>query len=94
MPYYYVMAIPFKKDAHALSIGPQGRVVLPARLRKKIGLKEGDILVIWPEDDRLVLRRRTRVEEELWAMLRKVTGSPSRELISERRKEAIRENKT
>ncbi len=88
------MAIPFKKEVHTLRIGPQGRVALPIRLRKQIGLSEGDTLVIWPEDDRLVLRRRTQIEEELWTMLRKVKGSPARELIAERRKEAARENKT
>lgn len=88
------MVIPFKKDMHALRIGPQGRVALPVRLRKQIGIKEGDTLMIWPENDRLVLRRRTDVEEELWGMLRKVRGSMARELITERRKEATRESKT
>jgi AbrB family looped-hinge helix DNA binding protein len=88
------MAIPVKKEMHALRIGPQGRVVLPARLRKQIGLAEGDMLVVWPEGDLLVLRRRTQIEEELWAMFRKVKGSPARELIAERRKDARRESRT
>jgi len=93
MPYYYFMAIPFKHEVHALRIGPQGRVTLPVRLRKQMGISEGDTLVIWPEGDRLILRRKTQIEEELWTMLRKVPGSPAKELILERRKEAVRESK-
>lgn len=88
------MVHPVKKEIHSMRVGPQGRVVLPARLRKQIGLVEGDMLVIWPEDERLILRRQHQIEEELWAIFRSVKGSPAKELIKERRKEAGHENRT
>lgn len=75
-----------------LHIGPQGRVVIPAEYRRALGVEAGDTLVLWLEDDRLVLRRRQAVEEELWRLMAGVKGSLAEELLSERREEALREN--
>ncbi|MGH8611689.1 MAG: AbrB/MazE/SpoVT family DNA-binding domain-containing protein [Gammaproteobacteria bacterium] len=74
-----------------LHIGPQGRVVIPAEYRRALGVEAGDTLVLWLEGDRLVLRRRQAVEEELWGLMAGVKGSLAEELHSERREDALRE---
>jgi AbrB family looped-hinge helix DNA binding protein len=44
-----------------VTIGRQGRLVVPAPLRRRLGLDEGDVLVARVDDDRLVLERRDAV---------------------------------
>ena len=75
----------------ALKLGPQGRMVIPAELRKLLCLRPGDAVVAWAERDRLVLRPRRAVEEELWGLLEQVEGSLAASLIRERREEARRD---
>ncbi|MBI4494297.1 MAG: AbrB/MazE/SpoVT family DNA-binding domain-containing protein [Chloroflexi bacterium] len=77
--------------ARSLRLDTQGWVVIPSALRKALGLKPGDALVAWAEGDRLVLRPRRAVEEDLWALFEPVEGSLAAELIRERREEARRE---
>jgi AbrB family looped-hinge helix DNA binding protein len=38
-------------------MGPQGRVVIPARLRRALRLQAGDALIARIDEDRLVLER-------------------------------------
>jgi len=78
-------------QARLLRLGPQGRIVIPAELRSALCLRPGDSLVIWLEGDRLVLRPRQGVEEELWDLFAPVEGSLAEELIRQRREEAQRE---
>jgi AbrB family looped-hinge helix DNA binding protein len=79
------------RNAQPLRVGPQGRVVIPAALRNALGFRPGDTVVAWTEGDRLILRSRKAVEEELLAMFQHVQGSMAEELIQERRAEAARE---
>jgi AbrB family looped-hinge helix DNA binding protein len=65
--------------------------VIPARVRKSLRLKQGDTLVYWIEGDRLILRPRRAVEEELWAQFKGIKSSLAEELIVERCREAERE---
>jgi len=49
--------------AHTVSfnevqLGAQGRLVIPAALRKALNLNQGDCLVVRKEDDSLILERR------------------------------------
>lgn len=76
---------------HRLRIGRHGRVVIPAAVRRHLGLRPGDELVAWMEGDRLVLRPREAVEAELWEMFASEGGSLAEALIAERRREAERE---
>lgn len=71
-------------------VGAQGRVVLPAAIRERLGLLEGDELVARTEGERIVLERREALLEELREELREATGERSLvdELIAERRREA------
>lgn len=56
--------------------------------RKALGVEPGGTLVVWLEGDRLILRRRQAVEDELWSLMEDVEGSLTEELLSERRREA------
>lgn len=78
----------------AVRLGPQGRLVIPRDLRRALGIQPGDTLVAWIESDRLVLRPREAVENELWGMFESVPGSLASELIQERRLEAERDDRT
>jgi len=81
-------------EQYTIRAGERGRLVLPASLRKRIGLQEGDRLVVRVEPDnslRLV---------SLTDQIRRVQGifkdiapgvSLAEELIQERRAEAQRE---
>jgi AbrB family looped-hinge helix DNA binding protein len=76
-----------------VTIGPQGRLVVPAQLRRRLGIDVGDVLVASTQDDRLVLERRDAVLARLRRRFTAVAPDVSLvdELISERRAEATRE---
>ncbi|MHB8876914.1 MAG: AbrB/MazE/SpoVT family DNA-binding domain-containing protein [Myxococcaceae bacterium] len=74
-------------------MGRQGRVVIPAGLRRSLDLHEGDDLLASLENGRLVLRRDEETDERLWAMFRDDRGSMTEELLRERRAEAAREKR-
>ncbi len=85
--------------AHVLSfgevqLGAQGRLVIPAPLRKALNLSQGDCLVARKEGDSLVLERREAVEQRLWEMFRKIPSDVSLvdEVVSERRAAAQAED--
>lgn len=56
-----------------LKVGKHGELVLPRRLRSRLGLREGDELVLSVEDKRIVLERRAR---GFAAYLDVLTGGP------------------
>ena len=71
-------------------LGEQGRLVIPAALRKSLGFEPGDTLIARLEDGRLVLEKLETVQRRLKARfshLRKDT-SLADELIAQRREEA------
>jgi AbrB family looped-hinge helix DNA binding protein len=79
-------------DLATLKLGPQGRLVIPANLRRSLNLQTGVELVARAEDGQLVIetvenvRRRLR---ERYQGSRSV--SMADELIAERRQDALRE---
>jgi len=79
-------------ESGTVRIDRHGRLVIPSRLRRAMGLKPGNRLVASLEGDRLVLKRWEAVEEELWREMAKVEGDLAAELIQERRQEARRED--
>jgi AbrB family looped-hinge helix DNA binding protein len=80
-------------DQARVNVGPQGRVVIPARLRRILAIDQGDTLVARVENGRIVLEKREQVLARLRRRFEKVPGEVSlaNELISERREEARRE---
>ena len=76
-----------------VQFGVQGRVVVPAPIRKALGFRPGEILVARVEDDHLVIEKPESVERRIRDRFRKVRGrSLADELVAERREEARRES--
>lgn len=75
-------------------VGPQGRIVIPAHLRRALGVDRGDTLLARVEDGRMVLEKRETVLARVKRRFEKVPRGVSLadELISERREEARRES--
>lgn len=78
-----------------VTIGRQGRLVVPASLRRELGLEAGDVLVARAEDDRLILEPRSAVLSRIRSRFEAVPKGVSLvdELLAERRAEARREAK-
>lgn len=76
-----------------VQVGAQGRLVIPAHLRKALNLKPGDRLVARKVGDSLVLERREAIEKRLQERFRHIPKDVNlvEELIAERRAEAARE---
>ena len=77
-------------------LSEDGRLVIPAALRKEIGLHPGDTIVIESDGDSLLLRSYERVLQEVqeaFAPCRVPGASAADELIAERRAEAAAEDK-
>jgi AbrB family looped-hinge helix DNA binding protein len=77
-----------------LRVGPQGRVVIPAEVRREMRIEPGETLVAHVEDDRLVLERREQILRRLRAEVREAVPrgvSVVDELIAERREAARKE---
>ena len=76
-----------------MRLGRQGRLVIPAELRRKLGLNDGDELVARDEDGRLVIEPRSAVLTRIRRRLRTLPTEVSLvdDLLAERRREAQRE---
>lgn len=83
------------RETLEVTVGPQGRLVIPASLRRRLGIEPGEVLIARAEEDRLVLERRKAILARLRERLRVVPADVSLvdELIAERRKEAEREGR-
>lgn len=77
-----------------ITLGPQGRLVIPAALRKSLGLSPGTAMVAHIEDNRLVLEK----PDAIWARIAQRFATVPKdirladELIAERREAAKQEN--
>ena len=76
-------------------MGANGRVVIPAQIRRELGLEQGDELVASVDGRRLVLETRDALLRRIQAEYRAAAGDRSLvdELIAERRRAAEREEK-
>ena len=87
---------PNMADRFEIVVGPQGRIVIPARLRRALGLNAGDRMTAAVEGDRLVLERREVVLGRLQSAFAAAVPpgvSLVDQLIRERRSEAVRESR-
>jgi AbrB family looped-hinge helix DNA binding protein len=76
-----------------VTVGPQGRIVIPRSLRHALSINVGDQLAASVEDGRLVLESHRAVVERLHSLFAHIPPGVSlaSELIAERRAEARRE---
>ncbi len=74
-------------------VGPQGRIVIPAHIRRALGMLPGETLVARVDDGRLVLETREHILARVQSWFAQVPRDVSLvdELIAERREEARRE---
>ncbi len=80
--------------AEHVRLGLDGRIVIPAALRKSVGLRPGDTIVIESDGDSLLVRSFEVVIRETQYYFRQFPscdGSEVDALIAERRAEAARE---
>lgn len=78
-------------DTTVVSVGPKGRVVIPAEIRRELGIQEGSELVAMVEGAAVVLVPRSAVKARLRSIFADVTTSLREELIADRRAAAVRE---
>ena len=77
-----------------LSVGKQGRIVIPANLRRQLAIVPGAQLVAWVEGGRLIMESK----HQLWQSIHQACSTISKksdlaqELIDERRESAKKEN--
>lgn len=86
--------MPEKQPAVELQVGPQGRVVIPASLRRSWQVATGEVLIARLEDDRLILEKPAQIMRRVKSRFASLRGQPSLadELIAERHREAYGEN--
>jgi AbrB family looped-hinge helix DNA binding protein len=82
-------------QATAVKVGPQGRVVIPADLRRELDIGPGDELMVDVVDGQLVMWSRKQAVRRLRGMMRLPEGAPSSvdELLGERRAAFEREER-
>ena len=82
-----------KIQSTAVRVGPQGRIVIPASIRRSLSIKPGEELLIRVEDGRLVLESREHVLErgQSWFAQVPKTINMADELIAQRREEFRKE---
>lgn len=82
-------------EAIALSVGKQGRIVIPANLRQQLAIKAGSHLIAWVENGRLILETKNQLWQTIHAASNHIpqTTDLAQELIDERRVAAVKENK-
>ncbi len=78
---------------YSVTVGPKGRLVIPADLRRELGIVEGTRLAAMVEGDAVVLLPRSAVKARLRAMFAGVRSSMAQELIEERRAAAAEESR-
>lgn len=75
-----------------VELGAQGRLVVPAAIRKMLGFEPGETLLARVEEGRLIIEKAESVERRVRARFDKLKGRTlADELIAERREEARRE---
>jgi len=82
-----------KRHKENVIVGDQGRIVIPARLRREMGIKEGDELMARVKDGQLVLEELDHALERVQGVFQEISQGRSLvdELIAQRRTEARKE---
>ncbi len=77
-----------------LSVGKQGRIVIPANLRQQLAIEAGSQLIAWVENGRLILETKKQLWQTIHAACNAIPKGTdlAQELIEERRIAAASEN--
>ena len=78
-------------DTPVVSVGPKGRVVIPAQIRRQLHLEEGSELVALVEGGGVLLLPRAAVKRQLRGMFSGVKPGLADELMADRRAAAAKE---
>ena len=81
-------------DTGVVVVGPKGRVVIPAGIRRELAIDEGSELVALVEGEAVVLVPRSAIKRRLRSIFADTPVSMRDELMAERRAEAAREMDT
>ncbi|HLF71420.1 MAG TPA: AbrB/MazE/SpoVT family DNA-binding domain-containing protein [Dehalococcoidia bacterium] len=81
------------RTSNALRVDAQGRIVIPAEIREKLGLEPGTRVILTVKDGALEIQSRDKAIRRVQEMVRARTKGRSLvdELIAERHAEAARE---
>lgn len=85
--------MPRMSNALAVKVGPKGRVVLPAQVRRQLDIDEGDELVVIVEDEGVLLMTRAAAIARLRLLMGPSDGTGVDEFLQQKRAEADRENR-
>jgi AbrB family looped-hinge helix DNA binding protein len=79
-----------KRPKNTLVVDEKGRVLIPSYIRKELGIKEGDTLIVRVSDGQIVLETRASAMKRMQDKYLMVSPeiSLSDELLAERRLEA------
>jgi AbrB family looped-hinge helix DNA binding protein len=80
-------------DTHTVSVGPKGRIVIPAAIRQQLKIGEGSELVAVIDKGGVLLLPRSEIKRRLRTMFADVQPSLADELIADRRREAEHEDR-
>ena len=75
-----------------VAVGPKGRVVIPAAIRRELDIREGTELVALIEGQAVVLVPRSAIKARLRSIFADVTTSMRDELLADRRMAAAIES--
>ena len=99
VPYYFINGtnlevVQSMEDHREVQLSAQGRLVIPAALRRALGFQPGDKLIAYQQDGRLVLEKSSTIERRLRQRFMHIPNDESLadELVTERRAEAHRES--
>ena len=82
------------EEHNEIQLSAQGRIVIPAALRRTLGFNPGDKLIAHQEQGRLVLEKASSVKRRLQQRFAHIPAETSLadQLIAERRQEAEQES--
>ena len=70
----------------------KGQIVIPAKIRRKLGIKQGTKICFMEKGDEIVLKPLTKDYFEKMAGILKTNGKLTRSLLEERTRDKQREN--
>jgi AbrB family looped-hinge helix DNA binding protein len=76
------------RDTNIVEVGPKGRIVIPAAIRRALGIERGTHLAVIVDGEAVVLVPRAAVERRLHGIFANLPASMADELVEERRAEA------